>query len=300
VVSDVQRASARSVLRCVHCNAPWQVGDIPSACPNCLRAIPRGDGIPILARDPVAVECAIAEARSAGREAWFVDPQEIQWTGPYRHHQQKRVDYVKDAIRRHCKAPLETRVVLDLGCGDGEHHRWLRGHAGVLYASDYNLVRLRRARARKLASFVYLADVTDYPSVDRPFDLVFCNHVLEHITDDAHALTEIRRILADDGVLILGVPNEGAAFWRLAYRLQPWTRRATDHVQFYTAETIAQRCRDAGLDVVEIHPLGWGIPHWSLDARVRGYKRVDDLFEAVGRRLFPSQATSLYIVARTT
>lgn len=38
------------------------------------------------------------------------------------------------------------------------------------------------------------------------FDLVICNHVLEHIPDDQAALREIRRILRPGGIAILQVP----------------------------------------------------------------------------------------------
>jgi SAM-dependent methyltransferase len=208
----------------------------------------------------------------------------------------KRIAYVEQAIEHWAPQSPETRLGADVGCGDGVHHPWLRRHVGALYASDYNIVRLQRVAERGVATSVFLADLTDYPAADGAFDVVFCNHVLEHVPDDGRALAELRRILAPDGVLVIGVPNEGAAFWQLAYRLQPETRAATDHVHFYTAATLTARCEAAGLDVLDLQPIGWGLPHWDLDARVRGVKRVDDLFEAVGRKFLPGQATSLYAV----
>jgi 2-polyprenyl-3-methyl-5-hydroxy-6-metoxy-1,4-benzoquinol methylase len=288
---------AREVLRCVHCHASWTAGPAPAVCPACGRTVPHVDGIPILVRDPDTLERQIAQARQSRREAWYTEHQDVQWAGPYRHHVRKRIAYVEGAIRRWSRRPRENRVGLDAGCGDGEHHTWLAGHAATLYASDYNLLRLHRAAARGLAAAVLLADLTDYPAVGGAFDLVFCNHVLEHVPDDRRALSELRRILNEDGIVVIGVPNEGAAFWRLAYRLQPWTRTATDHVHFYTADSLVSRCREAGLEILDVHPIGWGLPHWALDARVRGIKAVDDAFEAVGRRVLRSQATSLYVVA---
>ena len=40
---------------------------------------------------------------------------------------------------------------------------------------------------------------------DRSFDIVVCSHVLEHV-DDAKALSEIYRILADEGTALIMVP----------------------------------------------------------------------------------------------
>jgi len=44
----------------------------------------------------------------------------------------------------------------------------------------------------------------DYP--DRTFDWVLANHVLEHTQDDAKALSEVLRVLKDDGVCYLSTP----------------------------------------------------------------------------------------------
>ncbi len=123
------------------------------------------------------------------------------------------------------------------------------------------------------------------------------NHVLEHIPDAGGALAEVRRVLKPGGHAVIGVPNEGAAWWRLAYRLEPDVRASTDHVHFFTADALRAAIEDASLRVVEVEALGWGLPHFSLDARIRGHKWVDDLFERVGRRVLPRQASSLYLTA---
>jgi len=266
-------------------------------CTSCGISIASHDGVAVLVRDREAVDGAIAEAIATGRSDWYRAEQDSVLTGPYRHHVTKRRDYVGGVLHEHGRSTPHPLTILDLGCGDGAHLPWLRDQVtGTIYASDYNLLRLRRATGRGVAERVVLADLTDYPAADDAFDVVFCNHVLEHVPDAGAALTETRRILAPDGIVILGVPNEGAAAWRLAYRLQPASRQSTDHIHFFTAKDLAARCRAAGFGVREVKPLGWGVPHWGLDARVRGAKWVDDALEAVGSRFARSQASSLYLI----
>jgi len=49
-------------------------------------------------------------------------------------------------------------------------------------------------------------DITKIPLNDNSYDIVFANHVLEHVTDDIAAMKEIFRILKPEGWAILQVP----------------------------------------------------------------------------------------------
>ncbi|MFH1422120.1 MAG: methyltransferase domain-containing protein, partial [Planctomycetota bacterium] len=44
------------------------------------------------------------------------------------------------------------------------------------------------------------------PFADKQFDAVIMGEILEHLIEDKQALTEINRILADDGILVVTVP----------------------------------------------------------------------------------------------
>ena len=49
-------------------------------------------------------------------------------------------------------------------------------------------------------------NITNMIFNDATFDLIICNHVLEHIVDDRAAMREIYRVLKKDGIGILQVP----------------------------------------------------------------------------------------------
>jgi ubiquinone/menaquinone biosynthesis C-methylase UbiE len=266
-------------------------------CPACGFAYPVVDGVAALVPDLGAIESLIREAIEAGKQEWYAAPQSDQWTGPYRHHLRKRRAYLDEALGRLLPNRGEGLVGIDAGCGDGNHAAWLRGYVGKLLGSDYNLARLGRARQRVPDGTFFMADLRAYPVRDGVADVIFLNHVLEHIPEDVEVLAEMRRVLKPGGLFVLGVPNEGAAFWRLAFRLQPEAKTQSDHVQYYTLPSLREKARAAGFQIVEEKPIGWGVPHWWLDSQIRGYRWIDDAFEAVGSRLLPSQATSLYLIA---
>lgn len=50
------------------------------------------------------------------------------------------------------------------------------------------------------------ADIQDLPFEDNSFDVIFCNHVLEHVADDKKALSELYRVMKPGGWGIFQVP----------------------------------------------------------------------------------------------
>ena len=52
------------------------------------------------------------------------------------------------------------------------------------------------------------ADICNLPFEDNSFDVVFCNHVLEHITDDTKAMNELYRVLKPGGMGIFQIPQD--------------------------------------------------------------------------------------------
>ena len=52
------------------------------------------------------------------------------------------------------------------------------------------------------------ADICNLPFKESEFDVVFCNHVLEHITDDTKAMQELYRVLKPGGFGIFQIPQD--------------------------------------------------------------------------------------------
>ncbi|MFT5752677.1 MAG: SAM-dependent methyltransferase [Flavobacteriales bacterium] len=52
------------------------------------------------------------------------------------------------------------------------------------------------------------ADICALPFKDNDYDIILCNHVLEHIPNDAQAMRELYRVLKPGGMAILQIPQE--------------------------------------------------------------------------------------------
>ena len=100
-------------------------------------------------------------------------------------------------------------------------------------------------------------DIHEIPFEDNSIDIIFCNHVLEHVDDDKKALREMHRVLKPGGWAILQVPF----FYPLpktTYEdkniVDPKEREKAfgqdDHVRMY-GEDYGARLAESGFQVVE-------------------------------------------------
>lgn len=98
-------------------------------------------------------------------------------------------------------------------------------------------------------------DVTAIPCEDATFDVVLCNHVLEHVPDDRRAMREIFRVLKPGGWAILQTPFEAdrAQTYEDPSITSPAARIAAfgqeDHVRIYGRD-YKDRLEEAGFEVI--------------------------------------------------
>lgn len=52
------------------------------------------------------------------------------------------------------------------------------------------------------------ADICDLPFKENEFDVIFCNHVLEHIPDDTKAMQELYRVMKKGGFGVFQIPQD--------------------------------------------------------------------------------------------
>lgn len=117
----------------------------------------------------------------------------------HEHFSVPRMDFSEWALQR-----LSWRgdeVVLDAGCGWGRYAEALAQlvPGAAYYGADFSAGMLRRHPQR---AHTVQADVQHLPFPDAAFDVVMANHMLYHVPDIAQALTECRRVLKPEGVLL--------------------------------------------------------------------------------------------------
>lgn len=101
------------------------------------------------------------------------------------------------------------------------------------------------------------ADICNLPFADNTYDVILCNHVLEHIPDDSQAMRELYRVLKPGGMGIFQIPQDlnRAVTFADDSITDPKQRAAIfgqyDHVRVYGRDYF-DKLRSIGFEVAEV------------------------------------------------
>jgi SAM-dependent methyltransferase len=98
---------------------------------------------------------------------------------------------------------IESKSILDYGCGSGHIARYFAGRNDVTAA---DISDQRDAGQRNGMRFVRV-ESGSLPFKDASFEIVFLNHVIAYVSDQKGLMVEVRRILRGGGVCYFALPN---------------------------------------------------------------------------------------------
>ena len=171
----------------------------------------------------------------------------------------KTAQFLLECIKR--RGPYEGRRFLDFGCGGGFLLAAARDDDWNATGYDVGPRALASCTAQGLTATGNLSDLSS-----SSFDVVFLNHVFEHLADPHAVLSQCRRLLKKNGKLFVVVPNlEGmrarSAFPFLSrhFSVDERHRAFPIHLFYFTPKTLSQTLERNSLQVVAVETFGLGI-----------------------------------------
>ena len=114
---------------------------------------------------------------------------------------------------------LEFSTALDVGAGDGRFSKWA-GPSHQVTSIDIH----------PQGSFIEKADFMKKGFTENSFDLVYCSHVIEHVSDFISFAEKLERVSKKYVVVICPLPS--ASFWDEPTHVRPFTPEALRRLFF--------------------------------------------------------------------
>jgi cyclopropane fatty-acyl-phospholipid synthase-like methyltransferase len=174
------------------------------------------------------------------------------------------------------KSFLPNQQILDFGCGAGGF---------LAYAKDLVANAVGVELERRVHDYWKDSEITIFSSIDESigalrggrYDLITAFHVVEHLSDPRETLKQLAVLLKPDGRMVIEVPSASDAlltfydcnaFQRFTY----WSQ----HLYLFTASTLTELIKQAGLNVVSIqHYQRYSLSnhlYWLSQGKPGGHK----------------------------
>ena len=202
-------------------------------------------------------------------------------------------------VKQLIKKPL-TLKLLDVGCGFGSTTILAKRDGFDVYALDIDKRQLlwEQDRKSRLGINLFVADGQALTFPDETFDVVYSCHALEHIPDDSKVLLEIYRVLKQDGIFLLSIPNG----FNLSTQFNSKIKRqnafiSKEHLREYDRHTINGRLDKIGFYTLDLCMSGFLLPLgnsiFNLIVLQCNLQRIKDYLASK----FPESSESIDIVA---
>lgn len=219
--------------------------------------------------------------------------EEILTNNNYYHEAEKKGDtvttegrinpqHLEDDLRRFnsYKDYLKDSDLLDFGCGKGGFLKLSNKISKRSVGLELNKEHIDIVKRNGIECFASFDEIQE----ECCFDIITLNHVLEHLSDPFNILHKLRKLLKDDGTLIIEVPHardvlietfdikdfKNFTFW-------------SEHLILHTRESLQAFVKECGFELLEIkgfqrYPIG-NHYHWLLSGKPGGhevYKELSD------------------------
>ena len=135
------------------------------------------------------------------------------------------LDNIKNSINK----PFKKINLLEIGPGGGDFLNLAFSKGAQVSGLEFSEISARLLRKKYKDKFkIYFGELS---KIQKKFDLIVLNDVLEHVRDPAGYLSRIYKLLKDDGYLYISVPSLDS----ISYKIQKtrWVEFKLEHLYYF-------------------------------------------------------------------
>ena len=198
----------------------------------------------------------------------------------------------------------EGDIILDVGCGVGDYIIALSKNNRMCFGIDplheVSLLKAQQKTKDENVNIHLIRGVSeDLPFKDEKFDMILHLSTLQHVDDQHKTLSEIKRVLKDNGLLVVSVPLSKNIF--TLFRKIKKTEYVT---KIFSLKELKKSMTENGFEIQRIRGCGFFPPfaHKTLFVcyRLFGYRITRKLIEMLDifARRIPITASSVVAVCK--
>ena len=155
----------------------------------------------------------------------------------------------------------DTKTILDFGCGTGDFLN-VCAKNGLQVSGVEPSPKARDIANKKLNNLIF--DVTEIEKFQKEqFDVITLWHVLEHLSDLNESITNLKKLLKPNGILVVAVPNFNsfdAHYYQYFWAAWDVPRHLWHFCQF----SISKFFREFNMNIIETKPMYFDAFYVSL------------------------------------
>lgn len=152
--------------------------------------------------------------------------------------------------------------LLDVACGLGRMIAVCNESELKSGGIDISDVAVQKAILKYSDADIRVGNAEDLPYSDRSFDYVTCLGSLERILDRKKALSEMRRVLTDNGKLCLLVRNSESWFWRFIQTPLGFVNKKGRQDAKNLEDWSSLFC-ESGFTIIKVYKDQWPLMKWK-------------------------------------
>ena len=140
--------------------------------------------------------------------------------------------------------------LLDVGCGNGDFLFQMKNRHWEVTGVDSDPGAVQFAR-QQYGLNVLQGNVMNVHLPSDSFDAITMNHVIEHVADPIDVLNECKRLLKDDGIILIATPNSKSLGSKIFE--STWVHwDPPRHLFVFSAETLSICAERSGLRILDV------------------------------------------------